>query len=163
VERSVEEAFAILGVTSDCTRRQLRRRYVALAHRFHPDRMNTKDSIRRATVRMAEINAAYRVAREHLRGHGNPTRPTRPAAQRGSMGSAGAGYVRSWSIWEHERGTHEWRGQRAAHGLAIAAAVAATAVVLASVLPSSWTAYIWLSAAIAAGIATVVLLRQRAE
>lgn len=165
MESSVEQAFSILGLTTASTLRDLRRRYASLARQWHPDRVgSTPQLAKEATVRMAEINAAYQVAREHLRRQKTPSRgPTAAAAGRRPTGSAGVGYVRPWSIWEHEPGTHEWRGLCAVKGLAMAVAIAGTAEALSRALPSEWSTYVWLVAVMAIAVGAIHLLRQARE
>ena len=78
MEPSAEQAFALFGLTSGCRARELRRRYATLARQWHPDRKsNSPELLREATARMAEINAAYRVAQEYLR----PTKSGRRASR----------------------------------------------------------------------------------
>ena len=68
MEPSVEQAFALFGLSSTCRLSELRRRYRKLARRWHPDRCAGSPQLRNeATIRMAEMNAAYRVAEQHLR------------------------------------------------------------------------------------------------
>ena len=59
------DAYAVLGVEHSATPDVLRRAYKQLAREHHPDRHAAgSPQQERATARMAEINAAYQLARE---------------------------------------------------------------------------------------------------
>jgi len=66
---SVARAFALLGVSPEASRQELRLAFAARCRLFHPDRHATADDEMRAaaTDRMREVNEAYAVARRALR------------------------------------------------------------------------------------------------
>ncbi len=55
------EAWATLGVSPGTTGDALREAWLALVHRWHPDRARTPEDVIVCNRRMAELNAAYRL------------------------------------------------------------------------------------------------------
>ncbi len=83
--------YAILGVADSAAQHDIRKAYLNLARRHHPDFFNSDpEKCRAATALMQEINLAYEllgdpVRREHWdRSHGVAHRPTPTAAPRGA-------------------------------------------------------------------------------
>src|SRR4051794_40246248 len=71
------DPFAVLGVTPGASEQELARAYRRLAKRHHPDTAGIA-----AAARMAEINAAYELARVERRRGGRRTRGAAPASSR---------------------------------------------------------------------------------
>lgn len=61
--RDIECPYAVLGIEPTASPAEVRARYLALVHRFHPDRLIATGAqaamIKAATVKLAAINAAY--------------------------------------------------------------------------------------------------------
>jgi curved DNA-binding protein CbpA len=74
----VRRAYAILGLAQGTSLREVRRRYLLLAKRWHPDRF-ASDRVAEATAaeRMRSFNAAYHTLVERL---GQRTPPKSPAS-----------------------------------------------------------------------------------
>ena len=71
-----KEAFAVLGLSPECSEEQAKKRYRELAKKFHPDRVQDKNH-RLAENRMKEVNAAFRMVLPYLvaEKHQNKPRP----------------------------------------------------------------------------------------
>ena len=94
VNQSVERAFALFGLTRACRPGELRRSYARLAREWHPDRRAGSPEMQsESTARMAEINSAYGIARQHLKRQ----RATRGVAT--PQQQADAGGARSQANW----------------------------------------------------------------
>lgn len=106
--RSLTRAFALFGLTSACRPGELRRSYARLAREWHPDRHAVSpEMLSESTARMAELNCAYGVARQHLKRVGS-TRGAATAKQqadaRGSRSQANWGRTpRMRPPWLFER------------------------------------------------------------
>ena len=79
----VVDPFAVLGVPPGADERRLLAAYRELAKQWHPDRGGGE----RAARRMAEINAAYDLARAAAQAMPGAAPPPRPRAARGPVGS----------------------------------------------------------------------------
>lgn len=84
--------YAVLGVADSAAQHDIRKAYLNLVRRHHPDFFNSDpDKCRAATALMQEINLAYEllgdpVRREHWdRSHGLAHRPAQAAAPRGGQ------------------------------------------------------------------------------
>jgi len=66
-----DNPYDVLGIETDASEADLRRRYVDLVRRFHPDRLIAKGEptalIKAATVKLAAINSAYEMIMEGRR------------------------------------------------------------------------------------------------
>jgi curved DNA-binding protein CbpA len=78
------DPYAVLGVAPGADERELARAYRRLAKRWHPDRAGGPE----AQLRMAQINAAYELARTARRRgeHGSRPRPGAPRPRRRVLG-----------------------------------------------------------------------------
>ena len=162
LELTPERAFAVLGLTPGCSRRDIRRRFAELARRWHPDRTRiAPDFEQEANARMAEINAAYQVAKRHAArsGPGLGARKASPHPARFSV----SGFIRPWRIFECEPGTIEWRELRGLKLFVLAGVVAALAALLLRTLPASIGLWVWGVAAAIIIAAAVYLLRDPKE
>lgn len=85
-----EGLYALLGVPPAATERELRAAYLAMARRYHPDRMaeSTARERSRAGDRMAEVNRAWHVLGD----------PVRRASYDGTGGLDGSGSSSSTTI-----------------------------------------------------------------
>jgi DnaJ like chaperone protein len=61
--RDMSNPYDVLGLAPDASHQEVRRRYIELVQRFHPDRLTARGAqaalIKAATVKLAAINAAY--------------------------------------------------------------------------------------------------------
>ena len=150
MEPSAEQAFALFGLTSGCRVRELRRRYAKLARQWHPDRNSTSpELLREATGRMAEINAAYRVARRYLR----QTKSGRGASI-GIQPSDKSGVTPQRSVSRMPWGTQSLAFEREAaivrRLLVVVLLVWPIGEVVRRIVPAGWQ--VWVSGAMVAGI-----------
>src|SRR4051794_19396519 len=79
------DPFAVLGVTPGASEAELARAYRRLAKRHHPDTAGAS-----AAARMAEINAAYEIARVDRRRSGRFSRGTTPPTGRRRAAAPGS-------------------------------------------------------------------------
>lgn len=67
-ESSLEQAYALLEVSRDCTEDELKKAYRALVKQHHPDIVKaqgaSEDYIQAATAKVQEINAAYELIKK---------------------------------------------------------------------------------------------------
>jgi DnaJ-like protein len=168
VELSVERAFSMFGLTATCRPGELRRRYNALAREWHPDRRLEPPEVRaEATARMAEINAAYRVARQYLRrmrAAGSSAR--RPTSGPSEVRSAGVRDPwRSWrrEPWVHASATSDRLAARTGKALVAAAFVVAAGEIARRALPNEWDLYVMLATVTGVTAWTVVVLCRGTE
>jgi DnaJ like chaperone protein len=81
--RDIECPYAVLGIEPSATPAEVRARYLALVHRFHPDRLIAVGAqaplIKAATVKLAAINAAYEAIVERSRPRGAELAQGEPA------------------------------------------------------------------------------------
>lgn len=61
--RDLDDPYGVLGLEPSASPQEIRRRYLELVQRFHPDRLTARGAqaalIKAATVKLAAINAAY--------------------------------------------------------------------------------------------------------
>jgi hypothetical protein len=147
---SAEQAFAVFGLTSGCRARELRRRYAKLARLWHPHRYSTSpELLREATERMAEINAAYRIARQYLRrpaARQSASRPMQPS----NTGNAEPPTRWSRVPWGHQSHSFEREANIVRRLLVVVLLVWPIGEVVRRILPAGWQ--VWVSSAMVAGI-----------
>jgi hypothetical protein len=130
--------------------REVRQRYAKLARQWHPDHHSTSpELLREATERMAEINAAYRIARQYLR---------RPATRRSTARSTEPGNTssvqssRRWSRvpWGNQSLAFEREARIVCRLLVVVLLVWPGGELVRRIVPVNWQ--VWVSIAMAAGV-----------
>jgi DnaJ-class molecular chaperone len=91
--------FEVLGVSSMVTSEELTKAYRTLAKKYHPDRYQERsEKVRRAAEqRMAELNEAYKLARERLARRDEGYYDDEDGGGGGRRGPWQAGDVGAWS------------------------------------------------------------------
>jgi hypothetical protein len=168
MEASVERAFAVLGLSSTCQLRELRRRYKALAREWHPDRSSgPPESRKEATVKMAEINDAYRVARQHLRRMKVArTRPVGPG-EAVPMRRYESNVTNLWQSWRQAPWLRPSRFERHTRVMprliGMVVFVASAGELARRALPAPWELTVSLATAPVIGAGSLFLLLERRE
>ena len=168
LQTSVERAFAVLGLSSTCRLRDLRHRYKALAREWHPDHSSgTPESRKEATVRMAEINDAYRVARQHLRRMRVARTPPVSPGEAAPMRRYEPNSTNLWQSWRHAPWLRPSQFERYTRVMprliAMVVFVAAIGEIARRALPTPWELRVSLAtAAVVGGGSLFLFLKNRA-
>ncbi|HEY7678879.1 MAG TPA: DnaJ domain-containing protein [Terriglobia bacterium] len=87
---SLKDYYGVLGVAPESTTSQIKKAYRALAHRFHPDRLQSESDVHTGAEKMIEINEAFEILSDvkrratydrDLAAEKAPPRPPVPAEQ----------------------------------------------------------------------------------